>query len=78
MMRFRPEGLIPNRQRTAELHEAPPDQAIGSAAVLGEAAVASEAQAEAIAEEVAQEQDPGGPPDTPSGSPPGDPKRGSP
>jgi branched-chain amino acid transport system permease protein len=60
MMRFRPEGLIPNRQRTAELHEAPPGQAIGSAAVLGEAALASEAQADAIAEEVAQEREPTG------------------
>jgi branched-chain amino acid transport system permease protein len=55
MMRFRPEGLIPNRQRTAELREAPPDQAIGSAAVLGDEALASEAQADAIAEEVAHE-----------------------
>jgi branched-chain amino acid transport system permease protein len=34
MMRFRPEGFLPSRQRAAELHEAPPDQALGSAAVL--------------------------------------------
>ncbi|HEV8488663.1 MAG TPA: branched-chain amino acid ABC transporter permease [Candidatus Limnocylindrales bacterium] len=71
MMRFRPEGLIPNRQRTAELHEAPPDQAIGSAAVLGEAAIASEAQAEAIAEEVASEQGSASQPDAPPRDPDG-------
>ncbi|MBA2514301.1 MAG: branched-chain amino acid ABC transporter permease, partial [Solirubrobacterales bacterium] len=34
MMRFRPEGFLPSRQRAAELHEAPPDQALASAAVL--------------------------------------------
>jgi branched-chain amino acid transport system permease protein len=34
MMRFRPEGFLPSRQRAAELHTAPPDQAIASAAVL--------------------------------------------
>jgi branched-chain amino acid transport system permease protein len=75
MMRFRPEGLIPNRQRTAELREAPPDQAIGSAAVLGEQALASEAQADAIAEEAAHElegledqaDESDGPPGTPAG-----------
>jgi branched-chain amino acid transport system permease protein len=38
MMRFRPEGFLPSRQRAAELHTAPPDQAIGSAALLDEAA----------------------------------------
>jgi branched-chain amino acid transport system permease protein len=49
MMRFRPEGFIPNRQRAAEMHHAPPGQAIGAAATLGEAAVASEDTADAIA-----------------------------
>jgi branched-chain amino acid transport system permease protein len=34
MMRFRPEGFLPSRQRAAEMHTAPPDQAIGSAALL--------------------------------------------
>jgi len=42
MMRFRPEGFIPSRQRAAELHHAPPGQAIGAAATLGEAALAAE------------------------------------
>jgi branched-chain amino acid transport system permease protein len=36
MMRFRPEGFLPSRQRAAELHTAPPDQALGSAALLEE------------------------------------------
>jgi branched-chain amino acid transport system permease protein len=35
MMRFRPEGVFPSRQRAAELHEAPPTEAIGSTAVVG-------------------------------------------
>jgi branched-chain amino acid transport system permease protein len=30
MMRFRPEGFLPSRQRAAEMHTAPPGQAIGS------------------------------------------------
>jgi len=51
MMRFRPEGFIPNRQRAAELRHAPPGQAIGSAAVLGEAALADEETANRIAAE---------------------------
>ena len=34
MMRLRPEGLLPSRQRAAELHHAPPTEAIGSAALL--------------------------------------------
>ncbi len=34
MMRLRPEGLIPSRQRAAELHHAPPTEAIGTAALL--------------------------------------------
>jgi branched-chain amino acid transport system permease protein len=34
MMRFRPEGFLPSRQRAAELHEAPPTEAVGSAAVV--------------------------------------------
>jgi branched-chain amino acid transport system permease protein len=58
MMRFRPEGFIPSRQRAAELHHAPPGQAIASAATLGEAAVKSEATSDAIAEEQAEETPP--------------------
>ncbi len=34
MMRLRPEGFLPSRQRAAELHHAPPTEAIGSAALL--------------------------------------------
>jgi branched-chain amino acid transport system permease protein len=34
MMRFRPEGFLPSRQRAAEMHAAPPDQALGSPALL--------------------------------------------
>ena len=34
MMRWRPEGLFPSRQRAAELHHAPPGEAIGSEALL--------------------------------------------
>ncbi len=49
MMRFRPEGFIPNRQRAAELRHAPPGQAIGSAAVLGDEALADEALADELA-----------------------------
>jgi branched-chain amino acid transport system permease protein len=56
MMRFRPEGFIPSRQRAAELRHAPPGQAIASAATLGDAAVKSEATSEALAEEQAVEQ----------------------
>ena len=33
MMRFRPEGFLPSRQRAAELHHAPPTEAIGAAAL---------------------------------------------
>jgi branched-chain amino acid transport system permease protein len=55
MMRFRPEGFIPSRQRAAELHHAPPGQAIGSAAVLGDEAVASAEVADSIA--AAEEED---------------------
>jgi branched-chain amino acid transport system permease protein len=51
MMRFRPEGFIPSRQRAAELHHAPPGQAIGAAATMGEAALASEETADSIAAE---------------------------
>ena len=61
MMRFRPEGFLPSRQRAAELHTAPPGQDFGSpgltedAAVLAEEeqmtrALAAEAEAAAIAE----------------------------
>ena len=34
MMRLRPEGFFPSRQRAAELHHAPPTEAIGAAALL--------------------------------------------
>jgi branched-chain amino acid transport system permease protein len=34
MMRLRPEGLLPSRQRAAELHHAPPGEAMGSEALL--------------------------------------------
>ncbi|MGK2852128.1 MAG: branched-chain amino acid ABC transporter permease [Candidatus Limnocylindrales bacterium] len=33
MMRFRPEGFLPSRQRAAEMHTAPPGQALGSPGV---------------------------------------------
>jgi branched-chain amino acid transport system permease protein len=49
MMRFRPEGFLPSRQRAAELRHAPVGQAIGSAAVMGDAALASEEQADSLA-----------------------------
>ena len=51
MMRFRPEGFLPSRQRAAELHTAPPDQAIGSAALLEENLTEEEQIAPAVAEE---------------------------
>ena len=34
MMRFRPEGFLPSRQRAAEMHTAPPGEAIGSIGAL--------------------------------------------
>ncbi|HET9851521.1 MAG TPA: branched-chain amino acid ABC transporter permease [Candidatus Limnocylindrales bacterium] len=34
MMRLRPEGFLPSRQRAAELHHAPPTEAIATAALL--------------------------------------------
>ena len=34
MMRFRPEGFVPSRQRAAEMHTAPPGQAIGSIGLI--------------------------------------------
>ncbi len=34
MMRLRPEGFLPSRQRAAELHHAPPTEAIGAEALL--------------------------------------------
>jgi len=68
MMRFRPEGLLPSRQRAAELHAAPPDQALGSAAVMEiEEEVIQEAEPEDI-DATAEASDAGGaqaPPDTP-------------
>ena len=51
MMRFRPEGFLPSRQRAAELRHAPVGQAIGSAAVMGDAALASEEFADTLAAE---------------------------
>jgi branched-chain amino acid transport system permease protein len=36
MMRFRPEGFVPSRQRAAEMHVAPPGQAIGSIGLIEE------------------------------------------
>jgi branched-chain amino acid transport system permease protein len=36
MMRFRPEGFVPSRQRAAEMHTAPPGQAIGSIGLIEE------------------------------------------
>ena len=36
MMRFRPEGFLPSRQRAAEMHTPPPDEAIGSPGVIEE------------------------------------------
>jgi len=55
MMRFRPEGFLPSRQRAAELRHAPVGQAIGSAAVLGDAALASEEEADLLAAEQVEE-----------------------
>ena len=61
MMRFRPEGFLPSRQRAAELHEAPPDQALGSAAVMvetpAEEAVPEDAVVEAGAGDEADDGD---------------------
>ncbi len=42
MMRFRPEGFIPSRQRAAEMHTAPPGQAIGSIGLIEEAGLVPE------------------------------------
>jgi branched-chain amino acid transport system permease protein len=50
MMRFRPEGLLPSRQRAAEMHTPPPDQAIGSPGLIEDpVALAAEEEAEARA-----------------------------
>jgi len=69
MMRFRPEGLLPSRQRAAELHAAPPDQALGSAAVMEiEEEVIEEAEPEDVDATTDPPPEPGaasGPPDTP-------------
>jgi branched-chain amino acid transport system permease protein len=71
MMRFRPEGFIPSRQRAAELHHAPPGQGIGAPATMGEAAMADDdlvselaaaQEAEAIEEAEVEELPPGSPP----------------
>ena len=66
MMRFRPEGLLPSRQRAAEMHTAPPGQGVGSPTLTEDAeeieaveraeaaaAAAAEAEAEAAAREAA-------------------------
>ena len=69
MMRFRPEGFLPSRQRAAEMHTAPPGQAIGSpgliddlaqveAAERAEVDAAAAAEAEAVAAEGAAQPDP--------------------
>jgi branched-chain amino acid transport system permease protein len=42
MMRFRPEGFLPSRQRAAEMHTAPPGQAIGSIGILEEEGIVEE------------------------------------
>jgi hypothetical protein len=42
MMRFRPEGFLPSRQRAAEMHIAPPGQAIGSIGLLEEEGIVPE------------------------------------
>jgi branched-chain amino acid transport system permease protein len=55
MMRFRPEGFLPSRQRAAELRHAPVGQSIGSAAVMGDAALASEEIADTLAAEQIEE-----------------------
>jgi branched-chain amino acid transport system permease protein len=55
MMRLRPEGFFPSRQRAAELRHAPPTEAIGTAALLdADKAEAMEAE-EASAIEAAQQ-----------------------
>lgn len=65
MMRFRPEGFVPSRQRAAEMHTAPPGQAIGSPGLIddvekveaserAEATAAAEAEAEADAAETVE------------------------
>jgi branched-chain amino acid transport system permease protein len=62
MMRVKPEGLLPSRQRAAELHHAPPTEAIGSAALLDadrpmleEDEIASDIEAEEAAAQQAEE-----------------------
>jgi branched-chain amino acid transport system permease protein len=42
MMRFRPEGFVPSRQRAAEMHVAPPGQAIGSIGLIEEEGLVAE------------------------------------
>jgi branched-chain amino acid transport system permease protein len=61
MMRLRPEGFLPSRQRAAELHHAPPTEAIGAAALLGPEKVGLEEE-EVLADLAAEaeaEADPG-------------------
>jgi branched-chain amino acid transport system permease protein len=56
MMRLRPEGFFPSRQRAAELHHAPPTEAIGAAALL-DSDKADELEAEVLSDiEAAQAQ----------------------
>jgi branched-chain amino acid transport system permease protein len=54
MMRLRPEGLIPSRQRAAELHHAPPTEALGAEALLESAAPTLEDEVTADIEAEAQ------------------------
>ena len=55
MMRLRPEGFFPSRQRAAELHHAPPTEAIGAAALLDSDKADALAAEEAAAIEAAQQ-----------------------
>jgi ABC-type branched-subunit amino acid transport system ATPase component/ABC-type branched-subunit amino acid transport system permease subunit len=57
VMIFRPQGLLPSRQRAAELSEAPPEQAMGATVE-----VAASEETEDVA--AVTEQRPGAPPDT--------------
>ncbi|HEX5591630.1 MAG TPA: branched-chain amino acid ABC transporter permease [Candidatus Limnocylindrales bacterium] len=53
MMRLRPEGLLPSRQRAAELHHAPPTEALGAEALLEPEAVTLEQEVSADLEAAA-------------------------
>ena len=80
MMRLRPEGFLPSRQRAAELHHAPPTEAIGTAALLDsdkadvvEAEVEADLQAEAAAS-LEEESDAARSEDNPAAPGQGDPR----